>query len=425
MKKRNLWIALVGLSAALSAQTLPGNGTVGTSEEIRENLRFCESTYPYGGGMLVASFGTEQLNPLNTEGKGYILWYKDGKVSTLVPADGSLSAPKGMLVKDGFLYVCDVNRIVVFPLGEKIGKPRVISLPDGELFANDLVEWNGNLYVSVTNTDRIFRLDISDPGHPGTPREWASVPGPNGLLMDQGIMYVASYPADGNTQDRHVVYRIADLENPRPEKLIQTPGQYDGIAFSSDHKALYITNWSPAGLSRVDLQTGDISPLELKLDTPLAGPADISVSEGKIYIPDLPNSRVIVVDEPAGQLKKKNGRLSSHILDITRGEPVQGVKVVLSRQDENGGWVFVDEKLTDANGRIPDFLPADEKSAQQDYKSSSGIYKLTFQVAPYFERLNQKSFYPFVEVVFEIGDAHHYHVPLTLSPYGYSTYRGN
>lgn len=54
-----------------------------------------------------------------------------------------------------------------------------------------------------------------------------------------------------------------------------------------------------------------------------------------------------------------------------------------------------------------------------------GIYKLTYHVGPYFEARKQDTFYPFVEVVFEIGDTSHYHVPITLSPYGYSTYRGN
>lgn len=81
------------------------------------------------------------------------------------------------------------------------------------------------------------------------------------------------------------------------------------------------------------------------METPLVGPADISVSEGKIYIPDLPNSRVLVVEEPVQQqaAKGKNYRLSSHILDITRGEPAPGVKVVLSRKEGENVWTFVDE----------------------------------------------------------------------------------
>lgn len=141
-------MAFIGLAFTLSAQTLWADSNLKVSEIIRQDLRFCESTYPYDGGILVANFGSGQLDPLNAEGKGYINWYKNGKVSTLIPADGSLSAPKGMLVKDGYLYVCDVNRIVVFSLKERTARPRTISLPEGNLFVNDLVEWNGSLYAS-------------------------------------------------------------------------------------------------------------------------------------------------------------------------------------------------------------------------------------------------------------------------------------
>ena len=49
------------------------------TKEVTDGIRYCESTYPYEGGMLIANFGTEQLNPLNSEGKGYIVWHKDGK----------------------------------------------------------------------------------------------------------------------------------------------------------------------------------------------------------------------------------------------------------------------------------------------------------------------------------------------------------
>ncbi|MEO8934931.1 MAG: hydroxyisourate hydrolase [Xanthomarina sp.] len=112
-------------------------------------------------------------------------------------------------------------------------------------------------------------------------------------------------------------------------------------------------------------------------------------------------------------------QLSSHILDITRGEPAPNVKISLSQQQTNENWTVIDEKYTDENGRIKDFLKVDEKMTHR------GIYKLTFFVEPYFKKINQSSFYPFVEVVFEIKDNNHYHVPITLSAFGYSTYRGN
>jgi 5-hydroxyisourate hydrolase len=111
-------------------------------------------------------------------------------------------------------------------------------------------------------------------------------------------------------------------------------------------------------------------------------------------------------------------QLSSHILDITTGKPAIGVKITLSKKDKNDNWITIDEKNTDLNGRIKDFL-------KQDGTNNTGIYKLTFHTSPYFKTLEQKSFYPFIEVVFELVDNEHYHVPITLSAFGYSTYRGN
>ena len=108
-------------------------------------------------------------------------------------------------------------------------------------------------------------------------------------------------------------------------------------------------------------------------------------------------------------------QLSSHILDISQGKPAPNVKIALSKQDKNQNWVLIDEKYTDNNGRIKD----------ESNKNNNGVYKLTFYITPYFEKLKQKTFYPFIEVVFEIKDNQHYHIPITLSPYGYSTYRGN
>ena len=103
-------------------------------------------------------------------------------------------------------------------------------------------------------------------------------------------------------------------------------------------------------------------------------------------------------------------QLSSHILDINKGAPAADVKT--------DTWIQVAERTTDNNGRVKDFLPEDGTNHQ-------GIYKLTYETAPYFEAQQQDTFYPFIEVVFEIKDDKHYHVPITLSPFGYSTYRGN
>lgn len=111
-------------------------------------------------------------------------------------------------------------------------------------------------------------------------------------------------------------------------------------------------------------------------------------------------------------------QLSSHILDVSTGMPASGVSIQLEKLNEKTkAWVFVEKKVTDGDGRVKDFL--DQR------KQNKGIYKLTFFVKEYFSRRNKESFYPFINVVFQMQDDKHYHVPITLSAYGYSTYRGN
>lgn len=127
---------------------------------------------------------------------------------------------------------------------------------------------------------------------------------------------------------------------------------------------------------------------------------------------------LIVLFSTATFAQKNTYQLSSHILDVSKGTPATGVTIKLEKYNEQTKvWSFVDEKITDNNGRITDFLSSD--------KPNLGIYKLTYLTSDYFKKNNTDSFYPFIEVVFEIKDANHYHVPITLSAYGYSTYRGN
>lgn len=116
--------------------------------------------------------------------------------------------------------------------------------------------------------------------------------------------------------------------------------------------------------------------------------------------------------------QKGTFQLSSHILDVSKGLPASNVSIKLEKYNEIAKtWSFVEEKKTDSNGRITDFLSSEN--------SNSGIYKLTYYTSEYFKRDNIESFYPFIEVVFQIKDQKHYHVPITLSAFGYATYRGN
>ena len=127
---------------------------------------------------------------------------------------------------------------------------------------------------------------------------------------------------------------------------------------------------------------------------------------------------VIVLFSTLGFAQNSEFQLSSHILDVSKGTPATEVTIRLEKYNEQTKvWTIVEEKITDKNGRVPNFLPSSN--------SNLGIYKLTYFTSEYFKKQNLESFYPFIEVVFQIKDNSHYHVPITLSAYGYSTYRGN
>ena len=116
--------------------------------------------------------------------------------------------------------------------------------------------------------------------------------------------------------------------------------------------------------------------------------------------------------------QNKEFQLSTHILDVSQGLPAQDVEIRLEKLNpKTNNWEFVSKNKTNKDGRIGDFLASENEN--------TGIYKFTFFTEDYFKKQDKQSFYPFIEVVFEIKDEKHYHVPITLSAFGYSTYRGS
>ena len=109
--------------------------------------------------------------------------------------------------------------------------------------------------------------------------------------------------------------------------------------------------------------------------------------------------------------------ITTHILDISLGVPAIGVAVVLERQTSDG-WKILGKGETDTDGRLRDLLPPNAVL-------ETGNYRLNFETGDYFFDRQIDSFYPQISVAFTVFDSSHYHVPLLLSPFGYSTYRGS
>jgi len=109
--------------------------------------------------------------------------------------------------------------------------------------------------------------------------------------------------------------------------------------------------------------------------------------------------------------------ISTHVLDLARGVGGQAVPVVLSKRTAGGGWQKVGTAITNAEGRVRSF--GDAKAFD------TGVYRLQFDMSGYPDAA-ASPFFPEITLTFRVTDnAGHYHVPVVISPYGYSTYRGN
>ncbi len=109
--------------------------------------------------------------------------------------------------------------------------------------------------------------------------------------------------------------------------------------------------------------------------------------------------------------------ITSHVLNTATGKPAQGICISLFQQ-VNDAWQPIHHGITNDDGRVTDLLPADEAL-------KAGTYKLTFSLTEYFAKENTPCFYPTADIVFNADANEHYHIPLLVSPFGYSTYRGS
>lgn len=110
--------------------------------------------------------------------------------------------------------------------------------------------------------------------------------------------------------------------------------------------------------------------------------------------------------------------ITVHVLDTQKGKAADDVEVVIEQRDGKE-WREIGKAKTGADGRVETLLPRDKRLA-------AGVYRLTFDTGSYFTRNKTKAFYPQVVIIVAVENpSEHYHVPLILSPFGYSTYRGS
>jgi 5-hydroxyisourate hydrolase len=112
--------------------------------------------------------------------------------------------------------------------------------------------------------------------------------------------------------------------------------------------------------------------------------------------------------------------ITTHVLDTANGYPAEGIEVVLEKKSDSGRWEELARGKTNSDGRITDWLSVDKPA-------ETGVYRVTFLVEAYLKSQNAKEiFYSEIPVIFHLNTPTlHYHIPLLLNPFGYSTYRGS
>ena len=223
---------------------------------ISDGLTFNEGTEPL--------FDTVDLNLVVSRSILSILMGWGISLSLMVIRYLSLSrrecfeCPQGYEIEDNYLYIADVGQVVAYNLDDLSLAPVVVPFPEGELYVNDIAINDNVAYITVTNTGNIYALDISSPADMTASdlSEYTTLSGANGVTIEDDVMYVASYAPDENTTDINVIYKIEDLDNPQPIRLIDRMGQYDGLEVEDDK--LYFSNWVGGEVGYVDLATGEV-----------------------------------------------------------------------------------------------------------------------------------------------------------------------
>ncbi|MBX7245685.1 MAG: hydroxyisourate hydrolase [Candidatus Sumerlaeaceae bacterium] len=117
-------------------------------------------------------------------------------------------------------------------------------------------------------------------------------------------------------------------------------------------------------------------------------------------------------------MSPKRPPVTTHVLDLSRGTGAEGIPVALEHLESNLEWRQVTRAETDPDGRVMEWLPP-------DFALEKGTYRLAFRLTTYFQSQGVIPFFPLAEVTFTVSEPEeHHHIPLLLSPYGYSTYRG-
>lgn len=224
-----------------------------------DGIRFSERVYPHDGGLFISNFSSEKMNPRADENAGYIIFRRDG--ADKIIADG-LHKPTAMTVKDNFLFVCDETVLKVFDLQNLSAAPTIVEFAAEDKIINALARDGDTLYISITDSGKIYELDIKNPARLDKPKLWLKITGANGMAVAGG------------------------------EKFFDVPGLYDGATLSDDGKVLYVSDWLTGSVTAIAIATKNFHVIYQEDGIE---PEDIAQSGGRLFIPEFVGSRIIEI----------------------------------------------------------------------------------------------------------------------------------
>jgi len=295
--KRLLFVFLFFLT---TARVLPDG--IGGNEPVVYDQGFI---HPYGmvaykNMILVSNYGFDATSDKLVQGKGYICAIQGGVVKPFIRADGHLTAPKGMAVYENFLFVADLNKIVVYNLKKIVNPPIEINFPASESVLTDIETVGSMLLVSVNDSGKIFVIDLNT--FPSVDNSgavlMAEVPGAGNMTVFGTNLYVNSFPSE--IRDSSLVY-VADLtgrNNGEFKPLIKnmSPGQYLGVAVSEEKRLIFFSALKTDEIYRPMLYAspldGSQSPRVVDTGFNFSSPTSILVNGTSLWIIDHLQSKV-------------------------------------------------------------------------------------------------------------------------------------
>lgn len=264
---------------------------------VVEGLAHPESAVAANGNLYISNIG-DTLAPTAKDGDGFIT-----KINTsnnriekfkFLPEHTQLHAPKGLAIANNILYVADIDRVVGFDLNSRkqvFERP----LPDAQYLNDIVIQSNETLFVSATNTGRIFRIDLNDNSY-----RYLDIPeikGANGLVTgeNENTLYCVGFGE--NNKPTGQIIKI-DLSTQQTHTVTEYRGYLDGVQYQNG--SLYFTDWKAFEkkgiINRLGLNSGKITAFSL--EEPIAGPADfiLDIKRDQFYVPALLENKLYIIE---------------------------------------------------------------------------------------------------------------------------------